>query len=197
MKMKITTLVAMIVGTGIVIALNMPNPTPAKPLTTEEIKANILAKLTKEKFDKSWTNGTFTDELTDEKTVYASSKPAYNKFGNRVVKSYAIVTCYDGVLSSYLNFSSKPIITGDETGNGYSTSRNVVRYGDEYITLAMYQTWGAKSLHLMNDAKFIGVMKSSNSIKVQLNIYTQGSVVFEYDMTGSSKAITKVANECK
>ena len=76
-------------------------------------------------------------------------------------------------------------------------SSNKIRFGNEYKSLLMSQNWGGSELFVYKDSELVDVLKAKTSVKLQIDLYKQGMTVFNYDLTGSTKAINKVANKCK
>ena len=52
-------------------------------------------------------------------------------------------------------------------------------------------------MHVMNDDEFIKKLQARRSLRVALNWYGQGRVMFSYALTGSDAAIRQVVEPCR
>ena len=148
----------------------------------------------------AWYTKPSIDEMTGKKSWYAYSPKAspiraldypYGK-----VYSQAIVGCSNGSYWSYLFFSEAPNLTVDEDGDGYSVSKNRIKWDQELDILKFKQNWGEKYLHIQKNSKFIRSLREHNELYVELNWYNNPGTIFKYSLEGSSVAIKELEKTC-
>ena len=149
---------------------------------------------------EAWHTYSSTDEMSGKLSWKAySPKAAPTRkldFPYSNVYSQAVVNCSNGNYQSYLFFSHAPNLTGDKTKDGYSLSKNRIKWDRKLDILELKQNWGAKFLHVQKNSKFIHKLRAHNEFKVELNWYNNPRTIFKYSSKGSSDAIKKLENKC-
>ena len=91
----------------------------------------------------------------------------------------------------WFRFDDDPNLTDSEVGDGYSTHR--VRYrldgGDEIRTWRGNQRWGGTDINLRDSASAVAAISRGDRLDVVFNWYGEGNVVFQWELSGSTKAI--------
>lgn len=148
-----------------------------------------------------WYSRKSADEMTGEKSSYAYSQKTKP---NRIMDTpYSNVTAFIGVGCDksdkwvYFGFSGAPNLTGNSTMSGYDIIRTRIKWDNEVENIRLRQDWGKRFIHVEEDSHAISKLKSSNKVLLELEWYGEGSVYFEFDLTGSSKTMQKTFSECR
>ncbi|MDA0857558.1 MAG: hypothetical protein O2900_16395 [Proteobacteria bacterium] len=138
--------------------------------------------------------------MTGEKSSYTSS--VVTKATEPMQFPYSDVVAWLGVGCnsenkwSYIGFSTSPNITDDETEDGYNIIKTRVRWDKNVENIMLTQEWGSKFLHFSNDEQIIDNFKKYNTFLIELNWYGEGNVYFNFSLSGSTKAISKMESNC-
>ena len=142
----------------------------------------------------SWSFHSDTDKMSGKTQAYAGSS---NVLGDNFRGTYrgtasSVNVGFEGRTEwAYLYFTSSPNLTNDDTKSGYNSVRVHIKFDNEAPAYYyMTQEWGSKFLHFNND-KIIQKIKAHSTMLVELQWYGSGSVYFEYDLTGSSYAMSE------
>jgi|TARA_B100001971_G_scaffold206324_1_gene224930 RNA polymerase subunit RPABC4/transcription elongation factor Spt4 len=148
----------------------------------------------------SWRTSNSTDQITGERSAYASSPRTTSttpmEFPYSDAQAWLGVGCDSDSEWAYVGFTDSPNLVDDETRDGYNEIRTRIRWDDEAGQELFTQAWGADFLHFQSDAATIMRVASSNAFRLELNWYGQGRVYFDFSLNGSSQAISDIRASC-
>ena len=143
-----------------------------------------------------WNNSNSIDEMTGEVSAYCSS-PLFSSTKNMVspysdTKAWLGIGC-DGVSEwVYVGFTNAPNLLDTDTQDGQNVFTTRIKWDDELTSERFIQTWGAKSIQFTDTESAIENIINSNTLLVELNWYENGKTYFRFNLSGSTKAITKM-----
>ena len=140
------------------------------------------------------------DELTGNVSHYSVSGPAATvrfSFPYDNVRGYIYAVCESNE-SPYigLTFSRSPNLVNDQTESGYSVSRNRISIDGNVERYRFTQQWGSRNI-FSTDQRLVARIKSGVLMRLELDWYGEGKVIFSFPLTGSSKAISALDSKCK
>ena len=147
-----------------------------------------------------WRVTTSVDEMNGARSAWATSPlvgPTQRMdFPYEDTEAWMGFGCDRSSEWAYIGFSVTPNLVNDETRDGYSTSESKVRWDDRIEMTGFNQTWGDDALLFQLDAPAIANMQAANTALVELAWYGQGTVLFEFSLSGSSAAIAEARGTC-
>ena len=152
-------------------------------------------------FASTWDVNIKKDKMSGEISTYASSSTVTSdekmRFPYSNTKSWIGVGCKDGKEWAYFGFTESPNLLNTETQSGYSILYAKIKIGKTVDKIKLLQEWGDRFLSITNNAEsFIEKLKQGKSILLELNWHGNGKTYFTYSLQGSTKALTKLQNEC-
>jgi hypothetical protein len=146
-----------------------------------------------------WDVSLSKDEMTGEKSAYASSSAT---FPTEIMDfPYSDTKAWLGVGSDgnsewvYVGFNNSPNLNNTDTQDGYNLIRTRIKWDDEVENVTITQDWGSKFLHFRNDKLIIKKIAKSNSVLLELDWHGEGKVYFKFSLKGSSSALKKMRNQ--
>ncbi len=164
------------------------------------VAASDLPQLTMST-DDQWDTSISKDEMTGEKSAYASSsiigptKRMGFPYGD--TNAWLGVGCDGESEWVYVGFTNSPNLNDTEIEDGYNLIRTRIKFDDKIENVTLTQNWGSKFLHFRKDSEIILNIAKSNSLLLELNWHGQGKTYFKFSLNGSSAAIDKIGDECK
>ena len=157
-----------------------------------------------------WEFKSATDEMTGEKSYYATSPFVKPKnvmdFPYKNVLSWIGVGCKEEKKWMYFAFTKRPNLVGDVTESGYSWTTQRIKIDENLTEVYLEQSWGSKSLsvedseylkNLISTADLINSLPKANELLLELTWHGNGNVYFPYPMTGSADALAQLFSNCK
>ena len=146
--------------------------------------------------------GRFKDGLTNRTTGYYVQGPrawpeTMMEFPYSDVSAQIIANCRMGESPKIqVRFTTSPNLSNDKTESGYSVSSNRVSFdGRNPIWATFTQNWGGETL-FSSDKRLVRGIASGKTMRIELKWYGEGSVIFPFDLSGSSKALANLSESC-
>jgi len=140
-----------------------------------------------------WTLTYFTDEMTGQRTWYASSPISYP---NSVMNfPYAdacawLIVLYNGENDLPLVlFNLIPTFLNTSIGDGYYLLSTRVKWNNSVEQMEFYQPILGNGLFFIDYKRATKMIRASKTMRIELNWLGNGLVYFDFDLTGASKAI--------
>ena len=148
----------------------------------------------------AWTITRSDDPMSGTIQAFAISKLAKPEksmgFPYQDIEAHFVVACSPKREWTYIAFNKQPVLSNNQTRDGYSVSENRLKWDDDVTTVAMRQGNGEKVLGFLEDEKIINRVIASNSGLLELDWYQNGKTHFRFSMAGSSAAISKIRSIC-
>lgn len=148
----------------------------------------------------AWQTTQSRDEMTGKRSSYATSRSVTPKtpmdFPYHDTTAWLGVGCDKGSEWAYIGFSKAPNLNDTKTGDGYNLISTRFKWNNSVQKIQLTQKWGAAFIHFENDAEAISKMASASVAVLELDWHGQRPVHFEFPLTGSSAAISKIRAEC-
>ncbi|MEI4552072.1 hypothetical protein [Pseudoalteromonas spongiae] len=174
-----------------------------KPVVKEKSKIEpdkTLKPIKKLPPKPTWVTSTSKDKMTGEFSAYALSPRAFPtkkmSFPYSNVHSSLGIGCDKNGEWVYFSFSSAPNLTNAETKKGYKLISTRIKWDEQIQNVFLTQDWGAKFIHFRDYKAAISNIFNANKALLELQWHGQQSVYFEYDLNGSSKAISEIRSLC-
>ncbi|EQC47606.1 hypothetical protein [Bacteriovorax sp. Seq25_V] len=180
-------------------ALNAESEKIPRKIDTEN-SSNSSVRIDKE-FIPSWEMSTSKDDMTGEKSYYASSPKAKAisrmSFPYSDVESWMAVGCKNSKTWVYFGFSNAPNLNNTETHDGFNTFNSRIKWDNSLETTSFYQKWGEQFLSFNNlDYDAESKIKNHSSVMLDLDWHGQNKAIFRYSLKGSTKALKNVYSKC-
>ena len=147
-----------------------------------------------------WAISSSTDEMTGEKSHYASSPKimATNPmdFPYNDVVAWIGVSCSGNQEWAYFGFSTSPNLVDTEIEDGYDRILTRIKWGEVIINTSLLQKWGNNFLEVSNDEIFIDNLISSTTLLLELDWYGEGLVYFKFPLAGAAEGIRTIRARC-
>ena len=145
------------------------------------------------------------DEITGEKSYYASTKFVYPieqlKWPYRDLKSFIGFGCDSSSKNgwAYIGFTKNPNLIGGEYSRNGKIFRSRVKWDSQVGQITFFVSLTEdKFLHLQYDNNFIRKIMEHSKLKIELQFYQEGNIYFEYkNLNIFSKAINLVKSKCR
>ncbi len=147
-----------------------------------------------------WKTFSNEDEMTGEKSIYASS-PTSNPTKN-IGQPYSdltatlVVSCDKEKEWTYVIFNKDANLNYDVTRDNHQTAYSRIKWDEEIKEVIFTKYDNHKALHLYDDKTVISDIEKYGSALVELNWYSEGRIFFRFNLSGSSAALQKIRNQC-
>ena len=148
----------------------------------------------------AWSTSLSKDEMTDEKSAYATS-PAVAptermRFPYSDTKAWMGVGCDSKNEWSYFGFSSAPNLNHTSIEDGYHRIQTRIKWDSKVENVTLIQEWGAAFIHFRNNQSAIENITKSTSLLLELNWHGNGKTYFRFSLEGSSAALKNIREVC-
>jgi len=148
----------------------------------------------------AWSTHNSVDEMTGGVSAYATSEmfpaSAPMAFPYSDITSYIGIGCDKSSLWAYVGFSDIPNLMGGDWDSDGRTYNYRVRWDSEVIKTSFYHSVGGRAIHFNNELEAVNLIKAHKIMRLEVNWHGNGLVYFDYNLTGSSKAISEMMNTC-
>ncbi len=97
----------------------------------------------------------------------------------------------------YIGFSVSPNLNDTRTEDWYNVIKTKIKINDKINDVTLTQDWGDKFLSFLYGEQTIKDIESGDKLLITLNWHGNGTVYFNFDLKGSSKALKIMRKECK
>ncbi|ELR67190.1 hypothetical protein C942_02698 [Photobacterium marinum] len=153
-----------------------------------------------ERSKSAWSYRVSTDEMTQEKSIYLSSRVGTTikpmSFPYTGTESAIYFGCNSKSKWAYFWFSNQPNIRNDQTKSGYSLSKSRISFDDELENITMTQEWGSKFMHVRYPDWLSKKLTGKDIVKLELDWHGEGRAIFSYDVQGFKPLYSDFVKEC-
>ncbi|EJC7018017.1 MULTISPECIES: hypothetical protein [Vibrio harveyi group] len=153
-----------------------------------------------EKSKSAWSYRVSTDEMTQDKSIYLSSKIGTTirpmSFPYTGTESAIYFACDKKSKWAYFWFSSKPNIVNDQTESGYSLSKSRIRFDNDLDNITMTQKWGSQFMHARYPDWLSKKLIGKDVVKLELDWHGEGRVIFTYNVHGFKPLYSEFTQKC-
>lgn len=154
----------------------------------------------KERSQSAWSYRVSTDEMTQKKSVYLSSKTSTTtrpmSFPYTGTESSIYFACDKSSKWAYFWFSNQPNIRNDKTESGYSISKSRISFDDNLDSITMTQEWGSKFMHVSYNDWLSKKLMDRSTVKLELDWHGEGRTIFLYDVQGFKPLYSDFIKKC-
>lgn len=147
-----------------------------------------------------WDTSTSEDQMTGEKTCYATSSSVNST--EPMGFPYSDTKAWIGIGTDgsdewvYIGFSESPNLTDTSIQDGYDKINTRIKWNeDEIEEKGLTQKWGSKFIHFQDNDYIISKIESSNTLLIELNWYGEDTVYYSFSLDGSAAAINEIRKE--
>jgi len=148
-----------------------------------------------------WRTLNSSDEMTGEASYFATSdsvKPNRRMgFPYSNVIADLFVGCDKNDKWVYVAFNERPILSHGKTKSGYDLIDARIKFNDSVEVHTFTQEWGSRFIYFSSAESIIKKLKKSNVLSLEFDWHGEQAVIFKFDLTGSSKAIDEISNDCR
>ncbi|EPE5297877.1 hypothetical protein ACSIWU_004064 [Vibrio parahaemolyticus] len=152
------------------------------------------------KSKSAWSYRISTDEMTQEKSVYLSSKVGTTirpmSFPYRGTESAIYFGCDKKSKWAYFWFSNQPNIVNDQTESGFSLSKSRISFDNDLENITMTQKWGSKFMHARYPDWLSKKLTGKEIVKLELDWHGEGRVIFSYNVQGFKPMYSEFIQKC-
>lgn len=165
-----------------------------------ENQIELANKKNLERINSAWSYRISVDEMTQERSVYLSSKIGTTtrsmSFPYTGTESAIYFGCNKKSKWAYFWFSNQPNIVNDQTKSGYSLSKSRIRFDDALDSITMTQDWGSKFMHARYPDWLSNKLVGVDNVRLELHWHGEGRAVFSYDVSGFKSLYSDFIKEC-
>mgnify|MGYP000855178551 CR=1 FL=1 len=152
----------------------------------------LLTLLTTAAFGE-WELLKVNDPMTGQVSWYAVSPVAYPSrtlsYPYTNLQAWIAVSVEDGTDLPFVLFSVIPVFYNSSAGNGYYLIDTRVKWNNSVEQMLFYQAALNSRLYFVDFSRATKLIRNSNIVMIEFNLYPDGIVYFTFDLTGASKAI--------